>query len=139
MLIGPVVRVAPNMYSIDDPDAIKKIYGITSQMTKGAWYSVWGDPTEPSLFSESDRQVHAALRKGVANLYAMTSIKSYERFVDGCVGVLQSSFDRFAAEGTTIDVQRWMQAYAFDVIGEITVRLWSFFGALKLGGKWHTH
>lgn len=122
------------MYSISDPDAIKQIYGITSQMKKGAWYTVWGDPREPSLFSEDDRQTHSMLRKAVGSLYAMTSIKSYEPFVDGCVQVLQSTFDRFAAEGTTIDLQRWMQAYAFDVIGEITVRFIVFLGELCRAG-----
>ena len=35
---GPIVRVAPNMYSIDNPAAIKIIYGINSKFPKSEWY-----------------------------------------------------------------------------------------------------
>jgi hypothetical protein len=31
---GPIVRIAPNEYSIDDPDAVKVIYGLGSQFIK---------------------------------------------------------------------------------------------------------
>lgn len=110
------------MYSLGDPSAIKQVYSITSPMIKGPWYKIWGDPNRPNLFSETDRHSHSNMRKSVANLYTMTAIKSYELYVDNCVTVLQEQFGRLAAQNTAIDLQRWMQAYAFDVIGEITVR-----------------
>lgn len=127
------------MYSLSDPTAIKQIYSITSPMIKGPWYKIFGDPQRPNLFSETDRHLHASMRKAVANLYTMTAIKSYERYADNCVTVLQEQFDRLAAEGAAIHLQRWMQAYAFDVIGEITVRLLSmrtFEGASWLTPGW---
>lgn len=111
------------MYSLSDPSAIRQIYSITSPMVKGPWYKVWGDKSQPNLFSETDRHMHANMRKAVANLYTMTALKSYEPYVDNCVTVLREHFDRFVVEGTAINLQHWMQAYAFDVIGEITVRL----------------
>ncbi len=51
----------------------------------------------------------------------MTSIKSYEPYVNHCVEILIKEFDSLAAESKVFDLQRWMQCYAFDVIGEITV------------------
>jgi hypothetical protein len=38
---GAIVRVAPDHYSIDDPDAIKQIYGIGSRFPKSDWYEGW--------------------------------------------------------------------------------------------------
>jgi hypothetical protein len=38
---GNVVRIAPDHYSIDDPDAIKQIYGIGSKFPKSEWYEGW--------------------------------------------------------------------------------------------------
>lgn len=121
MSTGHILRNAPEMYSISDPEAIKQIYGISSSMCKHSWYQYQGNPRDSNLFSEADRHAHSAMRKGISHLYSMTAIKSYEPFVDKCVAVFQEHFDRFACDDISIDVQRWMQAYAFDVIGEITV------------------
>lgn len=119
---GPIIRVSPEQYSLSDPAAIKQIYGIQSTMEKGPWYKIWAPPGFPNLFAETDRNVHAGLRRALGSYYTMSAIKSYELYVNNCVNVLQENFDRLAMQGDTIDLQRWMQAYAFDVIGEVTVR-----------------
>jgi hypothetical protein len=41
---GPIVRVAPNMYSIDHPEVVKKVYGIGSKFAKSKWYYGWQHP-----------------------------------------------------------------------------------------------
>lgn len=38
---GPIIRVAPNHYSIDDLAAVKPIYGIATQFRKSDWYYGW--------------------------------------------------------------------------------------------------
>lgn len=120
---GPIVRVAPQMYSIGDPAAMKPIYGIGSPLKKSTWYDYWGDPRVPdhNLFSARDPSFHAAMRRKMANLYTMTTIKSYEPYVNNCVRVLLEQFDRFAGKGEWFDLQHFTQCYALDVIGEITV------------------
>ncbi|CAK3813726.1 cytochrome P450 pisatin demethylase [Lecanosticta acicola] len=117
-----VVRLAPNMYSIDDPESAMAIYGVASTMPKSKWYDAWGDPSVPNhnLFSTTDRTVHAAMRRRVANMYSLSTIKSYEPGVDNCIRILIKCFDEFAETGKVFDPQHWMQCYAFDVIGEIT-------------------
>ena len=112
------------MYSIDDPDAVKQIYGINGPWLKTDWYRAWGDPRDPhhNLFSVRDTQEHATMRRKVAALYSMTAIKNYEPYVDNCVVLLRDQFDAATTSGNTIDLQNWMQCYAFDVVGELTVR-----------------
>lgn len=111
------------MYSIDDPEAAKVIYGISSPLAKNKWFRAFGDPRvrNHNLFSAQDNKVHAQMRRMVASMYSMTTIKSYESFVNNCIGALLSQFDRLAVQADPIDLQRWMQCYAFDVIGEVTV------------------
>ncbi|KAJ0107950.1 hypothetical protein J7T55_008085 [Diaporthe amygdali] len=132
---GPIVRVAPQMYSIGDPAAMKPIYGIGSPLEKSSWYEYWGDPRVPNhnLFSSTDSSFHATMRRKVANLYTMTAIKSYEPYVNNCVRVLQEQLDRFAAKGEWFDLQHFTQCYALDVIGEITYG--NRFGVLDSGGQ----
>ncbi|KAI8300733.1 hypothetical protein K4K59_001390 [Colletotrichum sp. SAR11_240] len=117
-----IVRIGPGMYSIDDPAMARVIYGISSPLPKSKWYDAWGDPRIPNhnLFSARDRAVHGLMRRKVASMYSMSTIKSYEPYVDSCVALLLKRFDEFAESGETFDLQQWMQCYAFDVIGEIT-------------------
>lgn len=113
------------MYSIDDPKAMRTLYAISSPLPKSAWYEAFGDPQVPNhnLFSTRDRAFHAGMRRKLGSLYAMSAIKSYEPYVDEGISLLQQQLDRFAEDGQAVDMQHWMQCYAFDVIGKITVKL----------------
>ncbi|KAH7093666.1 cytochrome P450 [Paraphoma chrysanthemicola] len=119
---GSIVRIAPNQYSIDDPDAIRTIYGHGTQFTKADWYkaSSSADPTVHDLFTEQDTRIHAGLRRKVANLYSTSALVKLESHVDECISLLFERFSEIAEEGRPIDLQFWMQCYAFDVIGSIT-------------------
>ena len=54
----------------------------------------------------------------------MTNVVQYEPFVDKTIGAFLEQMDRLFAnkEGPDgiVDLPRWMRAYAFDVIGELT-------------------
>lgn len=119
---GKVIRVAPDMYTIDDLEGIKKIYGVASDMPKSDWYGVWSSNgiTGDNLFSMENRQLHGQMRRKVASMYSMSTIKQYEPYVDKCNRVLIRQLDDLEKAGQIFDLQRWMQSYAFDVIGEIT-------------------
>ncbi|KAJ5385634.1 hypothetical protein N7517_003545 [Penicillium concentricum] len=120
---GPIVRIAPNEYSIDDPDAVKEIYGQGSQFTKSPWYIASANP-DPNivkdLFSERDSKTHASNRRKVASLYSMSNLVQMEPFVNDCTKLLVGKFAKFAEQGRSVDMGHWLQCYAFDVIGNIT-------------------
>ncbi|KAJ5588333.1 cytochrome P450 pisatin demethylase [Penicillium hordei] len=120
---GPIVRVAPNWYSVSDPTATKLIYGHGSKYQKSDWYDAWNfssDLSLTNLFSERSSKKHAEDRKKVASLYSMTSLVAYEPFVDDCIEIFKQRLDEFAMKGQMIDMGHWLQCYAFDVIGKIT-------------------
>jgi cytochrome P450 len=50
----------------------------------------------------------------------MSSLLSYEPYVDECIDLFMDKLAGFARSGTCIDLVHWFQCYAFDVIGEIT-------------------
>ena len=100
----------------------KLIYGVGKPMRKGRWYDAFGPVPDHNLFCARNPQAHAAMRKRVADLYSMTAIKQFEPYVDNCIVLLRENLDRMAASREPFDLQHWMQCYAFDVIGEVTVR-----------------
>lgn len=121
---GPIIRIAPDMYSIDDPTAARSIYGASSKMTKAAWYEGWRNPgPEPirwELFTERDLKRHAENKKTFHALYNMSNILCYEKHVDECIDMFMQQMSRFAELGEEIDLQHWFQCFAFDVIGKLT-------------------
>lgn len=52
----------------------------------------------------------------------MTSLTQLEPFLDNCTSILRARLDEFADNATFVDISRWTQYYAFDVIGAMTVR-----------------
>ena len=74
-----------------------------------------------SLFSTTDDQYHAALRRCVNNAFSMTALVQYEPFVDGTTEkFLDQTEALFSSKNAVCDFSQWLQYYAFDVIGEIT-------------------
>ncbi|OOQ90429.1 putative P450 monooxygenase [Penicillium brasilianum] len=129
---GPIVRLGPNRYSISDPTAIRTIYGTGSKFSKSDYYTPFGTPlNHKDVFSEIVNEKHAAERRKISNMYAMSSLVSYEPFVDKVNGDFMAVLTNHAQHGRAFDLFTWMQFYAFDVIGEIT--LGRSFGLLEAG------
>ncbi|KIX01993.1 uncharacterized protein Z518_07932 [Rhinocladiella mackenziei CBS 650.93] len=130
---GSIVRIAPNYYSIDDTEAIKTIYGHGTSFVKGKWYIASGNPksAEPDLFTDLNPETHAVNRRNVASLYSMTSLMGMEPYAVECAQILVKKFTEFAHSRSPINLQVWLQYYAFDTIALITLS--KRFGFLDTG------
>jgi hypothetical protein len=121
---GKIVRLGPNEYSVDDVDALKTIYGPATRFEKAPWYSAFDEPSAPhsSIFSMRSIKTHAQERRKYAAAYSMSTMLSYETHVDQCIDILDRRFREFSSTKQLVNFGHWMQCYAFDVIGKITVR-----------------
>ncbi|KAK2774702.1 hypothetical protein FQN52_004231 [Onygenales sp. PD_12] len=122
---GDVVRLGPNTLSFADPKALKAIYGLNKGYVKSAFYPVQMPIAKgellPSLFSSTDEAFHANLRRSVNNAFSMSALVQYEPMVDETTELFLDQTDKFfASHNQTCNFSRWLQFYAFDVIGAIT-------------------
>lgn len=75
----------------------------------------------PSLFSTTDNDFHAQFRRCVNSAFAMSALVQYEPFVDNTTKLFLKQTEKlFVDNPAGCDFTRWLQFYAFDVIGEIT-------------------
>lgn len=120
---GDVVRLSPNRYSIRGAENIKKIYGPGSKFEKSAFYNPFGTsvPDGRDVFSERNGHKHALERRKISSLYSMSSLVSYEAVVESATVYLCEQLGCLASDGKKFELFTWMQYYAFDVIGELTV------------------
>lgn len=123
---GPVIRLAPNQYSIDNLEAARQMYGPGTNFRKTDWYDVWSsDLVDPhgfqDIFSIQDPHFHQEERKVVGSLYSMSNVMQMESCVDETVSLLFKAFDGFCEDEAVVDLAHWMRCYAFDTVIFITV------------------
>jgi cytochrome P450 len=87
------------------------------------WYFASGNPDDKTfdLFTDRSTTRHAANRRKVAALYSNTNLIKMESCVHECTELLVDNFKKIAQTGQAVNLQFWMQCYAFDLIGLITV------------------
>lgn len=122
---GDVVRLGPNTLSFADPKALKTIYGLSKGFIKSDFYivqqSVVNGHRLESLFSTTNNDFHSQFRRCVNSAFSMSALVQYEPFVDNTTKLFLEQTERlFANNIDGCDFTRWLQFYAFDVIGEIT-------------------
>jgi hypothetical protein len=54
-------------------------------------------------------------------LFSLSSLLQYESYVEFCTASILEKFSAFAKSSESIDLQQWLQFFAFDVVGYITV------------------
>lgn len=118
------MRVGPNRYSISLPSGVKTIYELGGKYSKTDYYKPLQHPDvdQQNIFTIQDNELHKERRRKISSLYTMSSMVSYEKAVDEMTSLCVRKMHQFAEQGRLIDIPQWMQYYAFDVIGEITVR-----------------
>ncbi|KAJ3555664.1 hypothetical protein NPX13_g10313 [Xylaria arbuscula] len=122
---GDVVRLGPNTLSFADPKALKTIYGLNKGFIKSDFYIVQQGVSKggglATLFSTTDNTFHAQLRRCVNSAFSMSALVQYEPFVNNTIKLFFEQTERLYVNNPEgCDFVRWLQFYAFDVIGEVT-------------------
>ena len=75
----------------------------------------------PGIFAAQDPVIHQALKRPVANAYSLSALVSFESRVDSTMEVFCTQLEeRFVDRQQVCDLGKWLQMFAFDVIGELT-------------------
>lgn len=126
---GPLVRFGPNMVSVGDPCEIGTIYSFKEPWRKSNFYRALlmkarNKPVE-GIFGTQNELIHRNLKKPVSSAYSMSTLVSFEPYVDATMRVMCDELERrfVSKEGRhapTANLSDWLQFFAFDVIGELT-------------------
>lgn len=103
---------------------MKTIYELGGKYSKTDFYKPLQAPEvdQQNIFVIQDNNLHKDRRRKISSLYTMSSMVSYEKAVDKMTGLCVRKMHEFAEQGRLVNIPQWTQYYAFDVIGEITVR-----------------
>ena len=105
---GKVVRVAPNQYSVDDPEAVKLIYNRNSAFPKSEFYSAFGIPGVDNIFITRSNDYHTHSRKKFHPFYTMSTMTTYEHYVDETLDVFVHKMREIASSGVTVNMSQYV-------------------------------
>ena len=71
-----------------------------------------------SMFTAREAGYHKHLKSSVSQIFSMTNMKNFEIYTDECTRIFINAM--LDLEGELVDFSKWLQWYAFDVIGSIT-------------------
>jgi len=77
----------------------------------------------PGLISTKSASIHRALKRPIANVYSLSNLVSFEVFVNTTIRELCDQLDKVYTEQAvpkTCDLAFWLQAFAFDALGQLT-------------------
>ncbi|KAL9059452.1 MAG: hypothetical protein Q9162_001150 [Coniocarpon cinnabarinum] len=102
-----------------------------SGFRKSNWYNVWQGHRKFDLFGEQDERIHGHQRRLVSSAYSLKSIQDLEKYIDDAVAHFLKRMEDIRSQ--TIDMSKWIQYFAFDVIGEVTFS--KRFGFMDVGDE----
>lgn len=121
---GTFVRYGPNTLSINDPAALKAIYGHRANVRKSGFYlSFYAAPGVFSTHTALDRAAHARKRRVMSHAFSDAALKGVEDYV---LTYVRSYVDKLAGGSTKStwtpakDVSEWSSYLGFDVMGDLS-------------------
>jgi hypothetical protein len=116
---GPVVRIAPNEISVSDPKHLKMIYGANTPFLKSRWYEpiASADPDGMNLLGEFDMVKYRMQRRLIGPAFSIDAVKKRECLLDK---PMESFVARMKGMAGTVDLVKWMNILALDLLTEIT-------------------
>lgn len=119
---GDVVRIGPTHVLIYDPAAIDTVLGFKERLDKGPGYQVFvmTGTTQTALVGIKDERTHGIYRRPIANAYSLSSLKGYEPYIDETIEKLIVVLDKHDANNAPINMTRWCQFWAFDVMSKLS-------------------
>lgn len=124
-LIGPMVRLAPNLVSINSVTALNGIYGDRkAPIIKSNWYEAPAAPEKGySSFTERDEAIHAPRRRLLNHALSEKGLRDSETFVSANVNTwLDRLGDRKESTSPWSEpknVYQWIRYLTFDILTDL--------------------
>ncbi|RKP05869.1 cytochrome P450, partial [Thamnocephalis sphaerospora] len=117
--LGPLVRVAPNMVSVGDVDAVRTIHS-THRFTKGPLYDCFRFANADNVFATRHADFYKARKRLTAPAFTSTAVSEMESIIlDAGINSLLRRLERHADGKQEINMFKLFSFMTFDAIGEI--------------------
>ncbi|MCJ1391461.1 hypothetical protein MMC18_004325 [Xylographa bjoerkii] len=116
---GSIVRVAPNLLAISNPDMIPAVYNKSAD--KGDFYSHGVMGESPPIFQTLKQEEHTPKRRIITRSLSTRNIPTLEDNVNERIAEMRDVITaKFASTGDRFDFSEWVRWMLFDTITQVT-------------------
>ena len=76
-------------------------------------------------------ELHRQLKNPAVKIFSMTSLVTFEGFINSSIRVFFSQLDKLYTHGESCDIGAWIELFVYDVLGELTFS--KRYGLLEMG------
>lgn len=122
---GKVVRIGPAVVSLSDPKWIPTLFNSKETFKKTNFYPIqdiiYNKKAEPNLFSSIDANAHRNDKRRVGSAFSLPILLENEPAFDENLNLFMEKMSGFAKRGQDFDLGLWLQYFAFDVVGQVSI------------------
>lgn len=121
---GSVVRISPNEVIFSNPAYFKQVYGAGTKFTKGPFYNVLQDGTEPqgreklNMLVETDIEKLRVQKRYAGPVYSTNNIQKHEHHIDDTLKRMIKRFNGLT--GQIVDIYHEWEMATVDVYSAVT-------------------
>ncbi|KAK3317638.1 pisatin demethylase [Cercophora scortea] len=118
---GPIVRVGPKSVLTNDPDLMRKVWGVRSDYKKAEWYrGVRFNGRTDNMVSQRDEPKHMALRSKLAIGYSGKEVESLESKVDTQIlAFIKLLETKYVSQNKAFDFAHKSMFLTLDVLSDV--------------------
>ncbi|KAJ5537848.1 hypothetical protein N7494_007327 [Penicillium frequentans] len=113
---GTIIRIAPNLLSFSDPEAVREIYNSKNFVKAEGFYRAKRIFQENHLLSFRDPAQHHQRRKLLSRGFSQATLTEFEPQIASKVSTLLDQWTKLSKQKDAIDVYPWAHMFGFDVI-----------------------
>jgi len=112
---GPVVRISPNLISINESSALKSVYGGKFPKSEPRYFGKHMDGIEHMLIMNTHEKFRTR-RNILLPLFQRSNLESFEEEMNSYTQTFLEQIEKEQKEEGSADVFRWFRLVAFDII-----------------------
>ena len=124
---GTIVRFTPNTLSVNDPAALKAIYGHGANTQKSEFYKCFrAAPNAISTLLATEKHHSARKRRVMGQAFSDNALRGLEQYVISHVDDLMTRVDQEVSDSSksgkwspAVDFQKWCNYLVFDIMGDL--------------------
>lgn len=125
--------MSPNELSFASVSSWKSIYGHRpvgqKTLIKSKFYEIYGAGFKSlCIGSERNPQNHSRMKKSLSAAFSAKALTEQETIVSQCVDRFVTRVGELGADGHGLDMTKWYEMVAFDVLGELGASIPPFTG-----------
>jgi cytochrome P450 len=115
-LVGPIVRISPNIVHINDPEYIDHVFAGSGKKREKGQQTINGLAGSPTVLGTTNHDLHRSRRAAISPFFSKQNIRRLEPTIVEIVQLIFQRFDEHIKSGLPLNLSLLFRATTHDII-----------------------